>query len=132
VGGPGVEFDFVRLAVEATAAAGAYLIWKEVASDVRSAVRRLRRLSGDHVVIDEGAAIVTAVDAVVEPGTFAVAEVQFVATLHLPEDEEYGPARGYLVGLGLADEVRLVCVDPDGNVIGSAGLEGIDVSRLGI
>ena len=52
-GGPGVQFDLVQLGLAATLIAGGYASWKVVADDVRAAVRRLRRISRDHVVINE-------------------------------------------------------------------------------
>jgi hypothetical protein len=80
-GGPGVEFDLVQLALTATLIAGGYASWKVVADDVRAAIRRLGRISRDHVIIDEASAVLLAVDAVAAPGTFATIDVRFVAPI---------------------------------------------------
>lgn len=132
VGGPGIEFDLVRLVVEATAVGGGYLVWKEVAKDIRAAVARLRRVSGEHVLVDEGAAIVLAVDALAPPGSPAAVDVRFVASLGLPGDSEWAPARGYLVGIGRGEELSVVAVDPDGVVDGVTRLDGIDFGAMGL
>lgn len=134
VGGPGIEFDLVRLVVEATAIGGGYLVWKEVAKDVRAAVRRLRLLSGQHVLIDEGSAIVLAVDALAPPGAPAALEVRFVAPLRVPSgaDDRRPVARGYLVGLQVGGQLAVVAIDADGRAAGVGQLDGIDLGGMGL
>ena len=133
-GGPGITFDLVSLAVGATAVAGAYVIWKEVAADIRETVRRLRRIGNHHhVVVDEGAALILAVDAVAAPDTFADLRLRFIAELHGEVAWDRGPARGYLVALEQGGATTFVVIDPDGKVIGrSDDVTDIDFGQLGV
>jgi hypothetical protein len=128
-GGPGVEFDLVQLGLTATLIAGGYASWKVV--DVRAAIRRLGRISRDHVVIDEASAILLAVDAVAAPGTFATIDVRFVAPITPPRENSPETERGYLIGLDVNAEFTLVVLSPDGEVVGTShGIPGVDFARL--
>lgn len=130
-GRPGVEFDLVQLVLTATLIAGGYASWQVVAEDVRSAVRRLRRISRDHVIVDEDSAILLAVDAVATPGTFATIDIRFVAPLTPPRENGPEPERGYLVGLDVDDVFNIVVLNPDGEVVGiSPGIPGVDFATL--
>jgi len=130
-GGPGVQFDLVQLGLAATLIAGGYASWKVVADDVRAAVRRLRRISRDHVVINEESAILLAVDAVAAPGTFATIDIRFVAPMTPPRENGPEPERGYLVGLDVNEEFKIIVLSPDGEVVGvSPGMPGVDFTSL--
>jgi hypothetical protein len=130
-GGPGVQFDLVQLGLAATLIAGGYASWKVVADDVRAAVRRLRRISRDHVVINEDSAILLAVDAVAAPGTFATIDIRFVAPMTPPRENGPEPERGYLVGLDVNEEFKIIVLSPDGEVVGiSPGMPGVDFTNL--
>ncbi|MDQ6878322.1 MAG: hypothetical protein M3082_11670 [Candidatus Dormibacteraeota bacterium] len=131
-GGPGIEFDLVQLAIEATALAGGYLVWKEVATDIRAVVSRLRRLSGSHVIVDEAAAVILAVDALSTVETFADVEIRFVAPLSVPDDE-MGETRGFLVGVTKNGKLLVVALDADGLIVGtSEALSDIGLDRFGL
>jgi hypothetical protein len=130
-GGPGVQFDLVQLGLAATLIAGGYASWKVVADDVRAAVRRLRRISRDHVVINEESAILLAVDAVAAPGTFATIDIRFVAPMTPPRENGPEPEKGYLVGLDVNEEFKIIVLSPDGEVVGvSPGMPGVDFTSL--
>ena len=118
VGGPGIEFDLVELVLTATGLAGGYLVWTEVAKDVRAAASTLRRLSRRPVIIDANASIILAVDAVAAPGTFADIYVQFVAPIKVLDEYGLGLTEGYLVGLDVTGSFRLVLVAPNGDIVG--------------
>ena len=129
--GPGVQFDLVQLGLAATVIAGGYASWKVVADDVRAAVRRLRRISRDHVLIDEDSAILVAVDAVAAAGTFATIDLRFVAPITPPCENSQEQARGYLVGLDVNEEFKIIVLSPDGEVVGiSPGMPGVDFTDL--
>jgi hypothetical protein len=130
-GGPGGQFDLVQLGLAATLIAGGYASWKVVADDVRAAVRRLRRISRDHVVINEDSAILLAVDAVAAPGTFATIDIRFVAPITPPRENGPEPERGYLVGLDVNEEFKIIVLSPDGEVVGiSPGMPDVDFTTL--
>ena len=136
-GGPGVEFDFVALALNAftttTTVAGIYQIWKAVASDIREATRRVRRISKDQACVDTGAALVLAVDAIALPNTFADLELRFIAPLNPTVDELDAP-RGYLVAFANDGVTQFVIVSRTGEVIGiGAGeIPAAELAKLGL
>jgi hypothetical protein len=132
-GGPGIDMDYVALGVVLTAGASAYVVWKEVAADLRETVRRLRRLCDDRrVEVDEGAALILAWDAVAGPNDPDL-RLRFIAPLK-GQPEPFGQGRGFLVAFEHDDGTTIVVVDPHGEVVGRTDedVPGLDFGRLGL
>jgi hypothetical protein len=128
-GGPGIEFDAVTLMVQATVVAAGYAAWRVVATDLRALIKKLQKLGDGRVMVDIFGAEVLAVDSLTQTKDFTDFSIRFCAPLRGADDEEYGPDRGFLVGLTVDGVETVVVVGPDGSILGSttaAQLPGLD------
>jgi hypothetical protein len=121
--------DLQQIMYVVLSAMGAYVTLREVATDIRTVIVKLRSLrDNEDLAVPKDAIMILAWDYVAPPNSHAVAELQFIAPISRVTAGGYGSPKAWLVGFTVDGEPTTVVLNTTGEVLGS--MPGIDLQLV--